>query len=70
MASIAKQIIGLAASAALIYPLSIMPNAEENCADESYHFVTSDAFGSTVKDTTNAKTSFCRVVADEVALRN
>ena len=54
--------LSVAASAALIYPVSFMPDAKSNCADPTYHFVTSDAFGSTVPDTTNAKTQFCRVV--------
>jgi hypothetical protein len=65
--SIASTITGLA-SLAFVFPLSFMPDAPEKCADPSYHFVTSDHLGSTVKDMTNAKTSFCRVVADNVAL--
>lgn len=70
MKHIASKIIGFAASAALIFPLTIQPNAVEKCADSSYHFVMSDAFGSTVKDTSNAKQQFCRVVADEVKFRS
>lgn len=59
---LASQIIGLALSTALVLPLSVMPDAREKCADPSYHFVTSDAFGATVRDTSNAKSQFCRVV--------
>lgn len=57
-----RKIIGLAASAAFIFPLTIHPQAMENCADSSFHFVTSDAFGTTIEDTSNAKQSYCKVV--------
>lgn len=70
MKHIASKIIGFAAASAMLYPLTINPNAVEDCADPTYHFVTSDAFGSTVPDTTNAKTQYCGVVKVNAALRS
>lgn len=70
MRTFIRSLAAFAAASAMIYPLSFNPNAVADCADPSYHFVMSDAFGSTVKDTTNAKLQYCRVVADEVALRS
>lgn len=65
-----RSLVSFAAASAMLYPITIQPNAVENCADPDYHFVMSDAFGSTVPDTTNAKGQFCKTVAAEVALRN
>jgi hypothetical protein len=56
------------ASAALMLPLSVMPDGEAKCSDPSYHFVMSGPDGSTVADTSTAKTSFCEAVAKQVAL--
>jgi hypothetical protein len=56
------------ASAALMLPLSVMPDGEAKCSDPSYHFVMSGADGSTVVDTSTAKVSFCQAVAKQVAL--
>jgi hypothetical protein len=68
MKHLASSLIGLAASAAFVFPLTINPHAVDDCADPSFHFVMSDIHGTTVPDTTNAKTSYCRVVSDNATL--
>jgi hypothetical protein len=56
------------ASLAFVFPLSFYPAASEDCADSSYHFVTNGPDGTTVKDMSNARDSYCRVVSDDVRL--
>ncbi len=63
MAKFASSIIGLAASAALLVPLSVQPNAKANCKNPAYHFVMSGPGGTTVPDTTNAEGQFCAAVS-------
>ena len=49
-------------------PLNLRPNAVQECADPSFHFVTSSQGGGVQPDTTNAKTSFCVQVKKNVEL--
>lgn len=64
-------ITGLAAFAGslLIYPLTINPDAMQNCTNPEFHFVMSGPDGSTVEDTTNAKDQYCTAVEKDAERR-
>jgi hypothetical protein len=67
---ISRIITGLVtlAGSAFIFPLSIHPDAMQNCTNPEFHFVMSDALGTTVEDTSNAKDQYCKTVEKNTEL--
>ena len=66
-------IITSLAAVAFVFPLTIMPDAVNNCADTSYVFITNDSDIAEVQAenlvaTTFAKAEFCRVVDRQIEL--
>lgn len=63
----------VALSSLFLFPLSIMPDAVQNCADSSYVFnikesTDADIQAASVQATTFAKSEFCRVVDRQIEL--